>query len=580
MLVLLLPLLAFDRPVRYDAAVAVLLLLLLLRRRSVGIDIGTVTTAGGKCRKCGVRGGRGGFVSCCYNPISGSNRQILLLQFLEDSGGGDNMVSGGIAVIGCTFWRLFLALGGLLSGLGDLATGSILEAHRLDDTDSDGLSHVTYGETSQRRELLEGLNAQRLRWDQNDDSSIARLDRLRVVLSRLAGTTVHLLLDLGELARNVGGVAIEHRRVTVGDLTRVVQHDNLGGEVGGTLGWVVLGITSDVTTTQFLDRDVLDVETNVVSGDGLLQSLVVHLHGLDFSGQVDRGEDDDGTRLEDTSLHTTDRYCSDTTDFVDILQRQTQGLVGGTGRGQDGIQSLDQALAVSLAFLALDGPSLEPRHLGGRFQHVVAVPAGDRDERDGSRVVTDLLDVGRHLLLDFLETGLIVRRLGRVHLVDTNDELLDTESEGQQGVLTGLSVLGDTGLELAGTGSDDQHGAISLRRSCDHVLDEITMSGGVDDGDVVLGGFELPEGDIDGDTTLALSLQLVQDPCVLEGTLTHFLGFLLELLDRTLVDTAAFVDQMTGGGRLARIDVSDDDDVNMSLLLTHFDEKFLNSTQG
>ena len=48
--------------------------------------------------------------------------------------------------------------------------------------------------------------------------------------------------------------------------------------------------------------------------------------------------------------------------------------------------------------------------------------------------------------------------------------------------------------------------AIGLRRSRDHVLDEITMSRGVDDGDVVLGGLELPEGDIDGDTTLTLGL--------------------------------------------------------------------------
>jgi hypothetical protein len=48
--------------------------------------------------------------------------------------------------------------------------------------------------------------------------------------------------------------------------------------------------------------------------------------------------------------------------------------------------------------------------------------------------------------------------------------------------------------------------AIGLRRSSDHVLDEITMSRGVDDGDVVPGGLELPEGDIDGDTTLTLGL--------------------------------------------------------------------------
>lgn len=46
------------------------------------------------------------------------------------------------------------------------------------------------------------------------------------------------------------------------------------------------------------------------------------------------------------------------------------------------------------------------------------------------------------------------------------------------------------------------------------------------DGDIVLRGFELPESDIDGDTTLALSLQLVEHPCVLEGALAEFGGFL------------------------------------------------------
>jgi hypothetical protein len=45
-------------------------------------------------------------------------------------------------------------------------------------------------------------------------------------------------------------------------------------------------------------------------------------------------------------------------------------------------------------------------------------------------------------------------------------------------------------------------------------------------GDVVLRGLELPEGNVDGDTTLTLGLQLVEDPCVLEGTLTEFGGFL------------------------------------------------------
>lgn len=51
------------------------------------------------------------------------------------------------------------------------------------------------------------------------------------------------------------------------------------------------------------------------------------------------------------------------------------------------------------------------------------------------------------------------------------------------------------------------------------------------DGDMVLRGLELPEGDIDGDTTLTLGLQLVEDPGILERTLAE----LSSLLQRVLV---------------------------------------------
>jgi hypothetical protein len=51
-----------------------------------------------------------------------------------------------------------------------------------------------------------------------------------------------------------------------------------------------------------------------------------------------------------------------------------------------------------------------------------------------------------------------------------------------------------------------------------------------DDGDIVLGGLELPESDINGDTTLTLGLQFVQNPGILEGALAQLSGFLSWLL--------------------------------------------------
>ena len=71
--------------------------------------------------------------------------------------------------------------------------------------------------------------------------------------------------------------------------------------------------------------------------------------------------------------------------------------------------------------------------------------------------------------------------LGGVHLVDGDDELTHTEGEGEEGVLAGLAILGDTSLELTGTTGNDEDSAVGLRGTGDHVLDEVTVTGGVDD---------------------------------------------------------------------------------------------------
>ncbi|KAH0388997.1 translation elongation factor 1-alpha, partial [Aureobasidium melanogenum] len=318
-----------------------------------------------------------------------------------------------------------------------------------------------------------------------------------------------------------------------------------------TLGGVVLGVTGNVTTTDLLDGDVLDVEADVVTGKTLGELLVVHLNGLDLSGDTSGGEGDDHTTLDGTGLDTADGHRANTTDLVDILEGKTEGLVGGAGRRVDGVNGLEESLTSGLG-LGLLLPTLVPGAVGGNLDHVVTVETGDGDEGNVLGVVADLLDETGGLLDDLLETGL--RPLGGVHLVDGNDELLDTEGVGEKGVLTSLAILGDTSLELTSTGGNDENGAVSLGGTSDHVLDEITVTGGVDDGDHVLGGLELPQGDIDSDTTLTLGLQLVEDPGDGIGgeevLVEKRMAYLLELLDGTLVDTTALVDQVTGGGRL------------------------------
>ena len=108
------------------------------------------------------------------------------------------------------------------------------------------------------------------------------------------------------LASNVSCVTIKDRAVSIADLTRVVKNDDLSSEVCDSRCWLVLRVGGDISSLDVLDRDVLDVEANVVSGDSLWERLVVHLHGLDLSGQHVGGEGDDHTGLDDTSLNSSD----------------------------------------------------------------------------------------------------------------------------------------------------------------------------------------------------------------------------------------------------------------------------------
>lgn len=43
-------------------------------------------------------------------------------------------------------------------------------------------------------------------------------------------------------------------------------------------------------------------------------------------------------------------------------------------------------------------------------------------------------------------------------------------------MLTGLTILGDTGFEFTSTSSNDENSAVGLGGTSDHVLDEITMA--------------------------------------------------------------------------------------------------------
>ena len=301
------------------------------------------------------------------------------------------------------------------------------------------------------------------------------LDELRVGLDEHASATIDLLEQLGELAGDVCSVAVEDGSVASTDLTWVVEDDDLGVEGVAAPRWVVLGFAGNVATTDLLDGDVLDVEADVVAWLALDQLLVVHLDGLDFGGDAGWGEGDDHAGLDHTSLNTTDWDRADTADLVHVLEWKAERLVGQTGWWVDGIDGLHEGHTVRLGLgLRLLLPSLVPWAVRRSVVYVIAVEVRDWNEWDRLRVVTDLFDKVADLLSDFVKA--LLRRLSGIHLVDSADKLLDTESIGKKGVLTSLPILGDTSFEFTSTGSDDENGAVSLGGIRDHVLDEVTRA--------------------------------------------------------------------------------------------------------
>jgi hypothetical protein len=93
-----------------------------------------------------------------------------------------------------------------------------------------------------------------------------------------AGTTVNFLQEFGEFAGDVSGVAIQNWSVSSADLTWVIQDDDLSVERFAAFGGIVLRVAANVATTDFFDRDVFDVETDIVSWETLDQCLVVHFN--------------------------------------------------------------------------------------------------------------------------------------------------------------------------------------------------------------------------------------------------------------------------------------------------------------
>ena len=182
----------------------------------------------------------------------------------------------------------------------------------------------------------------------------------------------------------------------------------------------------------------------------------------------------------------------------------------------------------------------------------VAVARGNRD--DGGRCQPQTRKVAADLGLDLAEP----RRVegDAVHLVDDDRDLPHPEQVQEIAVPAGL-------IAHAFARIDDQHGRVGLRGAGDHVAQKLGVARRIDEDDVARGGAEADLAGIDGDALIALGLQRVEQERPFERHAAPRADR-LERVELAVGQVAGLVQQAADQGRLAVIDVADDDDANES----------------
>mmetsp|Transcript_8291 Transcript_8291/g.10057 ORF Transcript_8291/g.10057 Transcript_8291/m.10057 type:complete len:316 (+) Transcript_8291:679-1626(+) len=298
-----------------------------------------------------------------------------------------------------------------------------------------------------------------------------------------------------------------------------------------------------------------------------------------IGSSVGRHEDNFLVGLDEALLNAASKHITNTLDLVDARDGHAHGrsLVAARRRAHV-VEAVVEGVDVNLLLVGhkhvLSGP---PAHVLRLLVEVVAHPAGDGEDRNG--VLDEVLlpaDLDKHVL--HLSADLVVPRLlvaGNigVHLVDANDELLDAKKVDEARMLTRLALhltslvvaLLDGSGEVT-IGRHHEEGDVSLGGAGNHILDKVTVTGGVNNGVMPLLSEELLGGARDRHTTLTLLLLAVHVEGEGERRLTKAVSLGLELLHLTLGNTAEFEEKAASGGRLARVDVATDNNRHVVLL--------------
>mmetsp|Transcript_59939 Transcript_59939/g.99483 ORF Transcript_59939/g.99483 Transcript_59939/m.99483 type:complete len:228 (-) Transcript_59939:106-789(-) len=212
-----------------------------------------------------------------------------------------------------------------------------------------------------------------------------------------------------------------------------------------------------------------------------------------------------------------------------------------------------------------------PCHVLRLLVKIVAHPAGERQHRDACTnkilLPSDLEQHVLHFAADLVIACLRVWASSiSIHLVAANDKLLHAEKVDKTCMLTGLALhLSCFVVAFLNGGGEvtvrrnHEKSDIGLSGTGNHILNEIPVARRVNDSVVPLLSEELFCSARYGHTTLALLLLTVHVESKSERRFAQTFCLGLELFHLTFGNTAKLEQKTTGRGRLARVDVTAND---------------------
>mmetsp|Transcript_11664 Transcript_11664/g.21809 ORF Transcript_11664/g.21809 Transcript_11664/m.21809 type:complete len:409 (-) Transcript_11664:106-1332(-) len=383
-----------------------------------------------------------------------------------------------------------------------------------------------------------------------------------------SGLLTHLPQDIGHLTSNLGSTRKDEGAVSTLENSRVFLNNHHGAELldGQTLS-LLLKVDDISRRNNLFLGNTLDGHTNRVSRSSRLQLLLVLLNGKDLlTLEAYRSNSDNISGTKSSLLNGSANNLTNSLNVIHSGDGKAERSVGLTLRRNDQIiQSIKKGESGDLDLgLEVSLPSLVPGSLVGLHDKVISVKSRVRNERNLLGLeANDLKHLGE-LVLDLIETSLVP--VAGVHLVNSDNNLLNSEKVKKTGVLTGLSFLnselgvslGDSSLETSLLSGNEKKTYISGSGSGDHVLYVILVSRSIDDGIVVLLGEELLGVTLDGNSTFTLLLTGIKVVSETEGRLSLLFGQSLKLCHFTVGNSSALEDKVTTGGGLSSIYVSAD----------------------